>query len=112
MKNSNPFAYQNGMIDIKSDILKIVLDETSKFEYKNYTKDDVFKALNSKIRTQNDLKALLSMVQKAGGTVEGIGIVIEKTYQGGGDEIRKQGYNLLSLAKIKSMENGTVQFAD
>lgn len=61
MKNSNPFAYQNGMIDIKSDILKIVLDETSKFEYKNYTKDDVFKALNSRFRTQNDLKALLSI---------------------------------------------------
>ena len=61
MKNSNPFAYQNGMIDIKSDILKIVLDRTSKFEYRNYTKDDVFKALNSKIRTQNDLKALLSI---------------------------------------------------
>ena len=61
MKNSNPFAYQNGMIDIKSDILKIVLDETSKFEYRNYTKDDVFKALNSRFRTQNDLKALLSI---------------------------------------------------
>ena len=41
MKNSNPFAYQNGMIDIKSNILKIVLDETSKFEYKNYTKNDI-----------------------------------------------------------------------
>ena len=79
---------------------------------KYLNKDDKILIVDDFLAKGNALKALLSMVQKAGGTVEGIGIVIEKTYQGGGDEIRKQGYNLLSLAKIKSMENGTVQFAD
>lgn len=79
---------------------------------KYLNKDDKILIVDDFLAKGNALKALLSMVQKAGGTVEGIGIVIEKTYQGGGDEIRKQGYNLLSLAKIKSMESGTVQFAD
>lgn len=51
----------------------------------------------------NALKALISMVEKSGGDVVGIGIVIEKAFQGGGDEIRKKGYRLVSLARIATL---------
>lgn len=58
------------------------------------------------------LQGLISIVYEAGASVEGIGIAIEKGFQNGGKMIRNLGYNLESLAIIKSMdsENGTVEF--
>lgn len=49
MKNENPFRYQENMQDIKSEILGEVLDKTSKFNYENYTKNDILKALDTQI---------------------------------------------------------------
>ncbi len=57
----------------------------------------------------NALIGLTSLCAQAGAEVVGCGIVIEKAYQGGGDELRKK-YRVESLAKIRSMENGTVVF--
>lgn len=58
------------------------------------------------------LQGLISIVQSAGGTVEGIGIAIEKGFQSGGQIIRNLGYQLESLAIVESMdaETGTVVF--
>lgn len=53
---------------------------------------------------------LASLVEQAGANVSGIGIVIEKSFQQGAEEIEKRGYRLESLAKIKSLNNGQVQF--
>ena len=49
------------------------------------------------------LAGLVSLVQQAGGTVAGAGIVIEKAFQDGGDRIRRQGIRVESLARIASM---------
>jgi xanthine phosphoribosyltransferase len=56
---------------------------------------------------------LIDIVESAGGTVEGVGIAIEKGFQEGGDNIRKRGIRVESLAIVKSMDdvNGTVEFA-
>ena len=43
------------------------------------------------------LQGLISIVSNAGGTVEGIGIAIEKGFQSGGRTIRNLGYHLESL---------------
>jgi xanthine phosphoribosyltransferase len=58
------------------------------------------------------LAGLIDIVRSAGATVEGIGIVIEKGFQNGGDMIRSMGVRLESLAIIESMdaENGTIEF--
>ena len=42
--------------------------------------------------------------------MSGIGIVIEKTFQKGGDEIRWLGYNICSIAEIESLDNGNIKF--
>lgn len=55
---------------------------------------------------------LLDISKQAGAAVAGIGIVIEKGFQGGGDHLRKAGYNLHSLAIIDSMDNQTLLFRD
>ena len=59
------------------------------------------------------LKGLISITESAGATVKGIGIVIEKGFQTGGQIIRDMGYDLESLAIVESMDadNGTVSFA-
>lgn len=58
------------------------------------------------------LQGLISIVDQAGGTVEGIGIAIEKGFQPGGTKIREMGYPLESLAIVESMDDatGTVVF--
>lgn len=58
------------------------------------------------------LKGLIAITEAAGATVEGIGIVIEKGFQSGGEYIRDMGYDLESLAIVESMDcdNGTVNF--
>ena len=60
------------------------------------------------------LQGLLSIVAQAGGTVEGIGIAVEKGFQQGGRIIRNLGYQLESLAIVESMdaEHGTIQFRE
>jgi xanthine phosphoribosyltransferase len=58
------------------------------------------------------LQGLISIVESADATVEGLGIVIEKGFQEGGDRMRNLGYHLESLAIIDAMDDktGTVTF--
>ena len=60
------------------------------------------------------LQGLISIVNQAGGTVEGIGIAIEKGFQVGGQIIRNLGYQLESLAIVDSMyaTTGTINFRE
>jgi len=58
------------------------------------------------------LNGLISIVESAGATVEGLGIVIEKGFQDGGKNLREKGYHLESLAIVESMdaETGSIEF--
>ncbi|PFL21898.1 xanthine phosphoribosyltransferase [Bacillus cereus] len=53
---------------------------------------------------------LMSLVEQAGASIAGIGIVIEKAFQDGGKKLREQGFRVESLAEIASLDNGTVTF--
>jgi xanthine phosphoribosyltransferase len=53
------------------------------------------------------LQALISLVDAAGASVEGIGIAIEKGYMEGGWRIRNLGYRLESLAVAEAMDDKT-----
>ena len=58
------------------------------------------------------LEGLIDIVRQSGGTVEGVGVAIEKGFQGGGDKLRRAGINLHSLAIIDKMDakTNTVEF--
>ena len=60
------------------------------------------------------LQGLISIVQAAGATVEGIGIAVEKGFQFGGRVIRNLGYQLESLAIVDAMndETGEITFRE
>lgn len=58
------------------------------------------------------LRGLIELCEEAGAVVEGIGIAIEKGFQGGGDRLRERGYDLQSLAIVEEMDpaTGTIRF--
>ena len=56
------------------------------------------------------LNGLYHLVQEAGATVVGAGIVIEKGFQPGGDNLRKEGLRVESLAIIDSMSDDSLIF--
>lgn len=53
------------------------------------------------------MQGLISIVDTAEATVEGLGIVIEKGFQEGGWRLRNLGYRVESLAIIDSMDSAT-----
>ena len=59
------------------------------------------------------LNGLLDICAEAGVVVEGIGIAVEKGFQPGGKELRERGYQVESLAVVKSMDaaTGEIEFA-
>ena len=60
------------------------------------------------------LQGLISIVDSADATVEGLGIAIEKGFQEGGYRIRNLGYHLESIAIVESMdaETGKITFRE
>ena len=58
------------------------------------------------------LEGLIKICDFAGATVAGVGIAIEKAFQGGGDRLRARGVRVESLARIASMdaETGEISF--
>ena len=53
------------------------------------------------------LEGLIQLITDAGATLCGCGIVIEKGFQPGGEELRKRGINIQSLAIVDSMDPAT-----
>lgn len=53
------------------------------------------------------MRGLLSIVEQSGAKLAGIGVAVEKGFQGGGDRLRADGYDLKSLAIIDSADPET-----
>ena len=60
----------------------------------------------------NAVRGLTQIVEQLGGKVCGIGIGIEKGFQPGGEELRKAGFDLLSLAIVKEIRDGDIVLED
>ena len=60
----------------------------------------------------NAALGLANIVEQAGGNVVGIGIAIEKSFQMGAKRVREAGYRVESLAKIASLANQQIIFAE
>lgn len=56
-------------------------------------------------------KGLIQIIEQAGAQVEGVGIVIEKSFQDGRQLIEEMGVKVTSLARIQAFANETVVFA-
>ncbi len=113
------FAKKSESKNIDGEVYKTVVtsytrgkDYTVILEKRHLTSADRVLIVDDILATGKAQKGLLDISQQAGAEVAGIGIVIEKGFQGGGDKLRGAGYNVQSLAIIDSMENNTVVFRE
>lgn len=60
----------------------------------------------------NAIFGLKDLVDQAGATLVGVGVAVEKGFQGGGQKLKDLGIPVRSLAVIKSLENKRIIFAD
>ena len=74
------------------------------------TADDNVLIIDDFLANGEAVKGLLDIANQAGANIVGVGIVIEKGFQQGGKLLREQGVRVESLARIKSLENGIVEF--
>ena len=58
------------------------------------------------------MHGLIDIVKAAGAELVGIGIAVEKGFQGGGDGLRAEGYPVKSLAIIEEAQEGHIVFRD
>ncbi len=66
------------------------------------------------LATGKTLRALARMVESARSHVVGVGVVVEKTFEGGRDLMKKYGYDvpIEALASIVNMDDGRIIFED
>ncbi len=66
------------------------------------------------LATGKTLRALARIVEGAQSRVVGVGVVVEKTFEGGRDFMRQKGYTMPieALAVIVSMDDGKIIFGD
>jgi len=115
------FAKKSHSINIDSEVY---VAEVESFTHKNKNNvivskqflnpDDHILIIDDFLANGCALQGLIAIAKSAGATVEGIGIVIEKGFQIGGQIIRNLGVQLESLAIIDAMdaEAGTVTFRE
>lgn len=70
-------------------------------------KDDHILIIDDFLANGCAVQGLISIIQSAGATVEGVGIAVEKGFQEGGKLIRDMGIRVESLAIVESMDANT-----
>ena len=58
----------------------------------------------------NAAMGIIDLAKQSGAVIAGMGFLIEKVFQGGGDKLRQDGYHVESLAMIDSLDNCQIVF--
>ena len=56
------------------------------------------------------MRGLVDIISQVGAELVGVGIAIEKGFQGGGDRLREKGIDVFSLAIVEKAEPGNIVF--
>ena len=72
-------------------------------------KDDRVLFIDDFLANGNAAKGIIDLVNQAGASLEGMGFLIEKGFQTGGDELRGYGIHVESLAIIDSLDDCTIK---
>lgn len=113
------------MVILKKETSSTLDNKIYQTQVKSFTKNKVYNLTLSKDYISPDdqvliiddflangeaAKGAIKLIEGAGAHVCGIGIVIEKSFQLGRKQLEDLGYNVYSLARIKSLKNGKVEF--
>lgn len=74
--------------------------------------EDVVLIIDDFLANGQAAQAMAGIVQKAGATVAGIGIVIEKSFQPGRQNLLDAGFRVESLARIAKLSEDGIEFAE
>lgn len=73
-------------------------------------KDDKIIIVDDFLANGEAVRALRKIVKDANATLSGVAICVEKGFQGGGDELRKDGIDVYSLAIVDEMGEDGIKF--
>lgn len=76
------------------------------------TEEDVVLIIDDFLANGQAALGLIDLVNQTGAKLAGIGIVIEKGFQDGGQMLRERGYRVESLAIIEALKDGKITFTD
>lgn len=113
------FARKQKSLTLTEDIYVEKVYSFTKQESNDITVSKKFIAPGERVLIIDDFLAngeaafgLARIVEQAGGSVAGIGIVIEKAFQPGNRLLKEAGYRVESLVRIASLDNGVVSFLE
>lgn len=113
------------MVTLKKQTSKILNGEVYQTKVHSFTKSvDYELTLSKKFISKEDKILIIDdflaygeaalgairLVEEAGATVAGIGIVIEKSFQPGRRNLEDMGYDVYSLARVKKLGKGLIEF--
>ena len=111
------FAKKNNSKTLGDDVYKSsVYSYTKGVTYdimvsKNFlNKGDRVLVIDDFLANGKALEGVYDILEQAGAELLSTGILIEKGFQEGGKRLREKGYEIHSLATIKSLEGGKVEF--
>ena len=93
---------------IKSFTKGIKYNLTLSKEY--ISKDDRILIIDNFLANGEAAKGAIKLIEDVGAKVNGIGIVIEKSFQPGRKLLEDLGYEIYSLARIKSLKDNKIEF--
>lgn len=113
------FARKQKSLTLTEDIFVEKVYSFTKKESNEITVSRKFIAPGERVLIVDDFLAngeaafgLARIVEQAGGSVAGIGIVIEKSFQPGSRLLQEAGFRVESLVRIASLEDGQVAFVE
>lgn len=116
-----PVVFGKKMDRVSRDALGIYKSEVYSFTkntlYNVVVKDNLIKKgekiliIDDFLANASGAFALMDIVKQAGAEVVGVGIVIEKAFQKGRENLENKGIRVESLVSIEKIENGKVYFA-
>lgn len=112
------FAKKTQSLNINGEVYETMVHSfTKEIDYRVFVSKEFIKE-GERILIIDDFLAhgeaslgLIDLIRQAGAVLAGVGIVIEKDFQGGRKKLEDKGAKLQSLAVIKSMKDGKIIFA-
>ena len=111
----------------KKDFTKLMVDDVYAAPIHSFTKGMDYHAIVSKKFLSADdhiliiddflgngdaIAGLIKVCRQSGATIEGVGVLIEKSFMRGIDRIENKGIKVVSLARIASLKNGHIRFME
>ena len=111
------FAKKSGSHNIGSDVYTSVVhsftynrDYMVQVSRAYLASDDRVLIVDDFLANGAAIRGMMELIAKAGASCAGVGVVVEKAFQDGGQQLRNSGVRVESLARIASMKDGEIQF--